>query len=234
MCLIKNNYLGFTLVELAVVLLIIGLLLGGLLMPLSTQIEQRERREVAEQLDDIKQALLGYAVINGNLPCPTRISDPTDPDYGTPGSGNCEADGILPWKVLGVSETDPWGSPRKSNTDSWRGHWHYRVDDNFTNNFDLSSTPNNDLTVEKNVGGSSTTLTATGDNTPVFIVYSTGPNTSADGENADSALIEYDDTPNDDPIFEGGEPRENFDDIVVWMTRPILFSTMLSARKLPN
>jgi prepilin-type N-terminal cleavage/methylation domain-containing protein len=32
---------GFTLVEIAIVLLILGLLLGGMLMPLTAQMEQR-------------------------------------------------------------------------------------------------------------------------------------------------------------------------------------------------
>jgi prepilin-type N-terminal cleavage/methylation domain-containing protein len=38
---VKMNRAGFTLVEMAIVLVIVGLLLGGLLMPLSAQIEQR-------------------------------------------------------------------------------------------------------------------------------------------------------------------------------------------------
>jgi len=43
----------------AIVLVIIGLLLGGLLMPLSAQLEQQRISETQKYLDQIREALLG-------------------------------------------------------------------------------------------------------------------------------------------------------------------------------
>ncbi len=66
---------GFTLVEMAVVLVIIGLLLGGLLIPLSTQMENDKRKETQATLAAIREALIGYAVINGSLrPAPATAA----------------------------------------------------------------------------------------------------------------------------------------------------------------
>ena len=92
----------------AIVLAIVALLLGGLLPLISGQIEQQRRAETHKHLDEIKEALIGYAIINGYLPCPftptPTTSNPTNANYGvadascppagathseTPGAGNC-------------------------------------------------------------------------------------------------------------------------------------------------
>ncbi len=64
------------------VLMIVGLLLGGLIVPLSAQMDQRRATETQKTLEEIKEALTGYAVINGQLPCPA------DPAIAT-GSAGC-------------------------------------------------------------------------------------------------------------------------------------------------
>jgi prepilin-type N-terminal cleavage/methylation domain-containing protein len=66
---------GFTLVEIAVVVLVLGLLLASLLGPLSVRIEQQEIRKTSNQLEEIKEALYGYAMVNGALPCPDGNGD---------------------------------------------------------------------------------------------------------------------------------------------------------------
>lgn len=241
----QNKSKGFTLIELAMVLLIIGLLLGGLLMPLATQIEQRDRQLVKQELEDIKQALLGYAVINGRLPCPSFETDPSSDDYGMPvamGSATCGQDGILPWKVLGVSETDPWGSARTSSNSLWTGYWHYRVREEYTDMLDqdthfdtaMPGGPADELVVyHEDV---SNKLTATGNDSPILIVYSSGPDGIPDTGNIDSAIYDPANAPSDpgDTEFQGGIPYAGFDDITTWMTRPLLLSTMLAARVLPD
>lgn len=104
---------GFTLVELAVSLAIIGLLLGVLVVPLSTQFDQQKIGETQKQLDYVREAVLGFAIANGRLPCPATPTTPTGTaGAGTenkPGAACVISEGALPWTTLGVPETDAWG-----------------------------------------------------------------------------------------------------------------------------
>src|SRR5262245_33027123 len=61
---------GFTLTELAVVMAIVAFLLGGLMYTLAAQTEQRNFEETRRRLDLARELLLGFAIVNGRLPCP--------------------------------------------------------------------------------------------------------------------------------------------------------------------
>jgi len=114
-----NSGKGFTLVELAIVLFVITLLLGGMLTPLSQQIAERQNSDTRHTLDAARTALAGYALSHRDssgkpyLPCPDR--------HGGIGAGDGEEDrladgrcavvvGGLPWHSLGVAEVDAWGN----------------------------------------------------------------------------------------------------------------------------
>lgn len=108
----RHDANGFTLVELAVVIAIVALLLGAILTPLATQHQVRKSKETERSLREIKEALIGYAMANGRLPCPDTDGDGvenTDPPV-PPEPPNCtNVEGILPWQTLGVIPTDSWG-----------------------------------------------------------------------------------------------------------------------------
>lgn len=118
---------GFSLIEMAVVMAIFALLLGSVLLPLSGQQEAHKRRETERALGVAREALLGFAVINGRLPCPAAPTQPAGsggacPDGGAAAVAGCEAttgtgsslacaaaEGVLPWATLGLPQTDAWG-----------------------------------------------------------------------------------------------------------------------------
>ncbi len=216
----------------AIVLLIVALLLGGLLPTISSQIEQQHRNDTRKQIEEIRQALFGYAIINGRLPCPTNQADPTNINYGSEDPLLCNTEGYLPWKTLGVSETDAWGSKRSAMGDPWTGYWRYRVDRNFSSPalFNLATgfgscpvgAPASDCLEIRDSSGNSLTNTT---ERPVVIVYSTGPNFTADGQNASLEAL--------GGIYQNDVPNPNFDDILIWISRPQLFNRMVSAGKLP-
>ena len=63
---------GFTLPELAIVLVIVAFLLGGMMAMFSSQTDQRKWNDTQSQLEAARDALLGYAIANGRLPCPAN------------------------------------------------------------------------------------------------------------------------------------------------------------------
>jgi prepilin-type N-terminal cleavage/methylation domain-containing protein len=103
---------GFTLVEMSVVLVVVALLLGSLLVPLSTQVEQRQGVETEQILEDAREALIGFAMVNGRLPRPAQSSSngaekPSTSCTGANATINCT--GFLPWATLGLPRYDGYG-----------------------------------------------------------------------------------------------------------------------------
>jgi prepilin-type N-terminal cleavage/methylation domain-containing protein len=106
---------GFSLVEMAVVLVVFALMLTGLLMITGTQLATQRGKDTQRAVAEARQALLGFAAVNGRLPCPAAPNTPA----GAPGAGverpptnaGCTGGqaGVLPWATLGLPETDAWG-----------------------------------------------------------------------------------------------------------------------------
>jgi prepilin-type N-terminal cleavage/methylation domain-containing protein len=150
-----NRSSGFTLLELAMVLFIVSLLIGGLLLPLSAQNEIRGRQETDKALANIREALIGFAVVNGRLPCPAVASIPTGTtvsglDAGkeatTPANANgpCACATSATSGVAGIvgagavecaSSADthsvggvlPWATLGLPETDAWGHRYTYRI-----------------------------------------------------------------------------------------------------------
>lgn len=210
-----NPQRGFSLVELAVVLAIVALLSGGLLATLAAQREQQHLNQTRQTLEDIRNALLGHAVLYGYLPCPGTVSDPANSSYGiAPASCNSApaSEGRLPWKTLGVAETDSWG-----------GQWRYRVDRNFaggaitlSTNFSVDA-----LSVRDSAANTLTTTTER----PIALVYSAGQNMQADGHNASFEASSA--------IYQSDDISPGFDDQLIWLSRPQLYERLLAAGRLP-
>src|SRR5688572_18807822 len=95
---ISSPQRGFTLIELAVVVVVIALLLGSLLYPLNTQVEQRNVAQTQRVLEETREALIGYAMIHGRLPRPAA-SETDGSERGTCGGGtpNDACTGYIPW-----------------------------------------------------------------------------------------------------------------------------------------
>lgn len=231
---------GFSLIELAMVLLIISLLLGGLLVPLATQMEGRQRGDAEQQLERIKEALIGFAIVNGRLPCYTSQTNPASTSYGVEDTvcnpGGLATDGILPWKTLGLTNgLDPWGVQRTNTADPWLGYWRYRVHSTFssTTPFSLTSDPaaSNRLCV-KDANGN---LLVSTSETPVAIIYSTGADRAASGQNTgyEATSASTDCVASTPIVYQGGPVSGTFDDITIWLTRPLLFNRMVTAGRLP-
>lgn len=219
----QSHQAGFTLAELAVVLVILALLSGSLLIPLGSRMEMRDRQISLERLRDIQQALTGFAIIHGRLPCPSTEADPEHPAYGIedPPPCNIAQEGRLPWRTLAMPATDAWGSERLNASDGWSGHWHYRVDRQFANHPITAAHPPSDNLQIRTPDERAITVT---DSQAVAIIFSTGANRTADGRNASYSATQAQ--------YHAGEPTDSFDDLLVWIGRPLLIARLAQAGRL--
>ena len=102
----KNK--GFTLIEVAIVLVIVGFLLSTVLGGLSAQREVAKIKEDQVGLKQIKSSLLSFVAVNGYLPCPDTDGDGVE---NRDANQRCtDVDGDLPFLTLsGIGDKDAYG-----------------------------------------------------------------------------------------------------------------------------
>ncbi|MCF6282439.1 MAG: prepilin-type N-terminal cleavage/methylation domain-containing protein [Candidatus Polarisedimenticolaceae bacterium] len=215
---IRSRECGFTLIEMAIVLLVIGLLLGGLLTPLSTKIEGERYKESRNELSKVVDALMGYAVSNQRLPCADTNGDGVE-DVGA----NCSNEGTVPWLTLGAGREDAWKHPIR-----------YRVDAGFTTAPILD--PAVTISSFSIVDRAGAALTPADPGGPVVILFSCGNDGLPNGENnangADNnPTCENPGNPN--TIYVQDVPDANFDDHLIWLSKNRLLNRMVAAGKWP-
>jgi prepilin-type N-terminal cleavage/methylation domain-containing protein len=231
---------GFSLIEMSIVLLLVALLLGSILVPLSAQVDQRRASDTEKQLDAIKESLIGFAIANRYLPCPAvSATNGAEDRTGTACTGGKRV-GFLPWVTLGITRYD-----------SWANLYRYSVTPAFSvsdpaNLFNLVSVGDITLQARDGVG---TAINLSAANSIPVVVLSHGKNgygaTSLDGaaravpaswtnvldeyNNANNATSFWARVPTDNTAVTGGQ----FDDVVTWISPSILFSRMVAAGQLP-
>ena len=239
---------GFTLVELTIVLVVVALLIGGMLVPLSAQRDIQNTNETQKQLSDVREALLGFSAAKGRLPCPAppEATGVEAPD----GGGVCTNpwDGFLPAITLGIQPTDAQGYA----IESWGNRIRYAVSfastsastsaftttDGVKNKWGEAFTP--DIVVCNAASAitdpnkpaakcSSPNVLTSG---AVALILSHGKNGAVTPTSANE-LANSPDAVNKDPIFVNASPGPNFDDSVVWLSPNILYNRMISAGRLP-
>ena len=238
---VASRLSGFTLVELTIVLVIVALLIGGMLLPLSAQRDLQSTSETQKQLSEIKEALIGFAIINGRLPRPANSA--TDGTERSVCSNDADCTGFIPWQVLGVK-----------NTDSWNKLIRYSVSVDFSKNtFSLTTVATKKIQTRDSTGnatylfGQASACNATSNLCSPAVIFSQGKQrfgTSADGVAlSGGTATSIDEAANDsgggvsfmsriatdNTAAAGGE----FDDIVTWISPTVLFNRMVAAGKLP-
>ena len=233
---------GFSLIELAIVLIVVALLTSGLLVGLSSQRNQAENKDAQRQQEIILDAILGFAMSSGRLPCPADPAIATASGAGseelqcTPADCSttdriCKLEhGVIPWRSLGLQETDPWGN-----------RFTYFVGKEFSNPITQVEKDNGtrtrfglDTVGRANIQDGAGQAVAS--DIPAVIVshgsrgfggyQSSGLQlagaTGDEAKNADATLT-----------FVSHTPTENFDDLVTWVIPSILKSRLVTVGKLP-
>ncbi len=135
MKILNRNQTGFTLVEIAIVLVVVSVLLGYTVALFPLQQELKQYRNAEAEVDKIINSLIGFAQVNGRLPCPDTtaavaldgLEDSVDAIINATGAAgadgfwdSCAAySGFIPTATLGITGDldanrnllDPWGAP---------------------------------------------------------------------------------------------------------------------------
>jgi len=223
----KRRHAGFTLIELAIGLVIITLLIGGLAVPLTAQLQARRVLETQRTLEAARDALLGYAMThraagtNRHLPCPDTDTPPDGRENRN--AGNCVSNGgVLPWVDLGVAPQDAWGNRLT-----------YAVLSQYSNSQTGFNQAAPILTDPLEIASSASLNNPDVADRVVFVVLSHGPNGRGARSIAGTALApptspdELENTDGDRRFISrsptrADSPSGEFDDLPIWVSHPQL------------
>jgi len=113
-----KNRSGFTLIELAIVIVIVGIIISIMATVLPSLIQSAKIKKTQAILEKMDYSLEGYIVANGRCPCPDTDGDGIEnriPGASPPTDDTCSSYvGDIPFVTLGLSSgNDVWGNRLK-------------------------------------------------------------------------------------------------------------------------
>lgn len=249
---------GFTLVEIAIVLLIVTILLGYSVALFPIQQELKQYRQVDAEMDSIIEQLIGFAQVNGRLPCPDTDNDGLENRVLVPPISCAGWFGFVPARTLGMNGkynafgvlVDPWGLGYGYAVSAGDGVVNLDVDlvtangirdegmANVTLELDLficddSNAAGNDLDCSTVSGDEVIGSPPTGAGVAAVITSLGKRNeipaiSNIEIENQDDFTLGT-----SDKVYIFAPRSDTYDDIVKWIPASLLFSRMIEADQLP-
>lgn len=245
-------------IELAVALVLLTLLFGGIAVPLRTQVEMRRLEQMERLLDSARTALLGYVASNGYLPCP---ADASSVGQEAPGAnhetGSCPSYfGFLPAAALGMNTqeargyaVDAWPGPENriryavapyavggvvnpfTRVNGMRSAGIARLSDPALSLFHVC---NSGIGNTAGAGcGKALTLVSSAP----AVIWSSGPNSATGGGSLHEAQNPNANGGTADRIFvskaRSDEAAAEFDDVLTWIPMSVLLQRLLASGQLP-
>ena len=239
----NNKYVnGFSLVEMAVVLVILGFVITVLILPVTAQREASFLRQTENQLAIAQKALIGFAQVNGRLPCPATPNSQGMEFIQVPainGGGQCDPSAqLLPAATLGIKPINNQGQA----VDGWGNPIHYQVAQSsqggnalpdFTTTNDMATVGITLLKPELRVCATGSSVDCSDTkyliNNAVAVIYSTGA-VGAQGPRSSDETINLDQS----NVFISRDINTmDFDDLVTWISPYVLYNAMIQAGQLP-
>ncbi len=107
---------GFTLFELCISIMILGIMLSGSILGVGQFVQGQNVKVTRERIDQIQNALSAYVQTHYRLPCPADPGAPAAQQGMESNNGRCfntltntadlywQAEGVVPWKELGLQQ----------------------------------------------------------------------------------------------------------------------------------
>jgi prepilin-type N-terminal cleavage/methylation domain-containing protein len=237
---LKRTARGFSLVELAVVLVIIGFLMVSGILAFNAQADQRNYDETVRRLNLAAEQVLAFAIANRRLPCPAA---PASTGVESPAGGTCNNpfSGFLPAESIGF----PYHDAERYALDAYGNRIRYAVATAIAGCSGSSTVPHftsvdnlkangmscrpNDLDV---CTSSACAARAVAQQTAVFVLVSTGKNGALTSQYVGDEI----ENTNNDARFVSRTPgggADSFDDIVLAVPVGVLYARLTSAGVLP-
>jgi prepilin-type N-terminal cleavage/methylation domain-containing protein len=241
----RRSEAGFSLMELAVALMIIGTLMSGILVAVSQTAENNRITSAKAQLREIQEALYGFAQAYGRLPCPAT-NNSSSPNIEDTTCSNKH--GFVPSGTLGIDGptnsdgllVDPWQHPLRYSLiiDDTANNPNFSDKSSIQTFFNASTAITNSATNMFRICDDSTCGGTIESDIVPAVVLSLGKNwatyTSADEiANAGSQTMSGYAVKNDFDFVSATYSEDNFDDQIVWLSPYVLFNRLVSAGKLP-
>jgi prepilin-type N-terminal cleavage/methylation domain-containing protein len=240
----RRTIKGFTLVEMAVVLIILGFILSALLVPIQAQRKQLFQSQTEQTLENAKKALIGYAQAQGRLPCPATFGNGGGEQ--PLGGGACTQQiGFLPAATLGIQPVNSDGFL----VDAWNNPIRYAVTQkntaggaatpDFTTSGEMANIGISLLAPDLRVCATSTVASCTATvnliNNAVAVIYSLGATGSQAAGGADESE-NLNAVANVDTVFVSHEPSaaagNEFDHMMVWISPYVLYNAMIEVGRI--
>lgn len=233
---------GFTLVEIAIAVVIMGLLLGGAVLTLSAQMDLRNRNETQRTLEAARDALIGHMVSQGRMPCPATTGS-TGVEAKSPTAACISSTELFPAATLGVAPTDSngylvdaWGNRIVYVITTWQDGSsgfsdfifpsHRVANTKFADYVRLKGFPTPPAGPNLHICGSSTGIGSSNcDSAPkiaenvVAVIYSLGKNGVDETKTVQSKIF----------VHRDQAPAGEYDDQVLWLSPYTLYDRLLSA-----
>ena len=230
---------GFTLLELSLVLVVLGILANMFIQPVSSQVEIAKRQRTDRSLDRVEQALIGFAIAHGRLPCPADWQGPAI-EKDECGTGNNY--GLLPAITLGLPGAR---NQQGALLDGWNQPIHYAVSaadhpsrglvgwSDYTTSDEINAVGMSELASELEICAIAVAAACPPDqllaNQVPVIFFSKG-------KPLDDSTIEQENTDGDDVFIShpySQSTANRFDDRVRWIPENILLFRLLQAGVVP-
>ena len=209
---------GFSLVELAVVLVLVGIVMTMGLKAVTSTLENAAYAETRAKLERLKTALIVFLRTNGRLPCPDNSGGLASGVEASACIANAvDGYGIVPWVTLGIDRDtalDGWGNfitYRVANGSPAGKNWTSKTTG--TQPFDINElkTPTPALTIQEvNSAGSALQVVTT---KAVAVFLSHGANGYGAKTTKVGARMPYGDA--------GAGEQTNASDLTIFIKRPV-------------